>query len=200
MPLTLQWFISFTVLKHSWIHFSVQKGCILSRMASLLGQKDLSVGEGRGSDGEKHPTKTLCLTWLNTSHTTLFSPHSQLVGFPTQSNNFILSWFIFSCRKLSIHAASLALQRHRFSRDSLLYLLCFTIIAEGWRLCNFFWFAVVVTVTVVCSVYAGHHPVKEALCPALRPAPTVDLHAEECLLGWLWQGELGKRCGFAWPA
>lgn len=153
-------------------------------MASLLGQKDLSVGEGRGSEGEKQPTKTLCLTLLNTSHTTLFLPHSQLVGFPTQSTKFIQSWFIFSCRKLSIRAASSALQRHRFSKVTLLYLLCFTIIAEGSRLCIFL-FAVVVTVTVVCSVYAGHHPVKEALCPALRPALTVDLHAEECLLGWL---------------
>lgn len=116
MPLTLQWFISFTVLKHSWINFSVQKGCILSSMASLLGQKDLSVGEGRGSEGEQHPTKTLCSTSLNTSNPTLFLPHSQLVGFPTQSNDFIQSRFIFSCWKLSIHAASLALRRHHFSK------------------------------------------------------------------------------------
>ena len=153
-------------------------------MASLLGQKDLSVGEGRGSEGEKHPTKTLCLTLLNTSNTTLFYlTHSLLVGFNTRSNNFIQSRFIFSCRNFEFHAASLALQ-FRFIKANLLY-LCLQSLQKVRTFTFCCGYCCVGDVTVACSVCTGHHPVKEALYPVLRPALTVDLHAEECLLGWL---------------
>lgn len=169
--------------------YSIQHG-LITRAEGLV------VGGGQRQWGGEAPHKDIVLNITKYLKCHIVLPRPQLVGFPTQSTVFIQNGFIFSCGKISVHAVSLALERHCFSKAPL---HCLCVANEGWRF-SIFVVVVVLSVTVACSVCAGHHPAHEAPCPALRPALTVDLHAGECLLGWLWQGELGKRCGFACPA
>lgn len=189
----LHWFISFTILKLSWIHFSVQKGCIVSSMASLRGQKGLVWGRAEAVRGEKHPMKTLCLTSLNTSNTTLsFQPSISRV--PRTKHRFRTGRFIFRenpalCRQEALwksneehssHAELLASEQHWLTKLLFRVSVC---VSDDCKTLDLPHFCVLVTATVAGPICAGRRPVKEPLCPALRPVPLVDLCAEERLFG-----------------
>lgn len=99
--------------------YSIQYG-LITRAEGLVG------GGGKRQRGGEAPHKDIVLNITKyLKHHIVFTSLSSSWLPHTKSNDFIQCRFIFSCRKLSIQAASLALQHHRFSKATLLY-LCFS--------------------------------------------------------------------------
>lgn len=164
-------------------------------MASLQGQKGLLWGRAeavwRGVGKAPHEDIVLNITKYLKRHIVLSTP--QLVKFLVRKHRFLTRRFIFrenpalcwqealrkSNEKHSSHAEPLDMNQHRLTKLLFTISLCFFDDCKRLDLPGSFCCGV----TVAGSIFAGHCPAGEPLCPALRPLQLVELHAEERLFG-----------------
>lgn len=137
--------------------YSIQHG-LITRAEGIV------VGGGQRQWGGEAPHKDIVLNITKYLKCHIVLPRPQLVGFPTQSPVFIRRGFIFSCGKKAVHAASLALEWHCFSKAPL---HCLCVSNEGWRFPIYF---VVVVVgerdcSLLCLRWTSSSPRSSLPCP-----------------------------------
>lgn len=147
----LQWIFSSIISKHSWIHFSVQKGCIVPSMASLRGQKGLVWGRaevswsGRSKRGMGEPHNEVVLDITKYLKRHIVFCWTQLVWFAVLKRDSFLDKNIRAAgssrmRKHCSHADLLAPEQQQGTKGHLQWLLC---VSDDFQrldlLCISFW-------------------------------------------------------------